>query len=263
MSDHYDTVYRHFARDLAAAVRRETYGEDIGQTSWLTADDFRRWLSWLALPADAVVLEVGCGSGGPALVLVRATGARLIGVDVSRPAVAAATTLAAAAGLSRRACFLRADGGVGLPFADASFDALFCIDALNHLPSRAAVFCEWRRVLRPGGRLLCTDPTVVTGLLSSDECSARSLNAPSYFSPPGEDERLLHAAGLRLLRVEDATEAAALVAGRRHAARERHQDALVAAEGPERFARGQRLYAAVATLARERRLSRFVFLARR
>jgi SAM-dependent methyltransferase len=263
VSDHYDTIYGHFNRDVAAAVRRETYGEDIGQTSWLTADDFRRWLAWLDLPADAPVLEVGCGSGGPALCLVRETGARLTGVDVSRPAVAAATALAEAEGLSHRARFICADGGGKLPFADASFDALVCIDALNHLPERTAVFEEWRRTLRPGGRLLVTDPTVVTGLLSSDEIAARSLNAPSHLSPPGEDERLLLAAGFEVIRAEDATEAAALIAGRRYAARERHREALIVGEGDERFARGQRLYAAVATLARERRLSRLVYLAKR
>ena len=42
--DLYDNVYGDFASGAEAAVRRETYGEDLGQSSWLTADE------WLGLP---------------------------------------------------------------------------------------------------------------------------------------------------------------------------------------------------------------------
>jgi SAM-dependent methyltransferase len=147
--------------------------------------------------------------------------------------------------------------------ADASFDAIVCIDALNHLPHRADVFVDWRRLLRPGGRLLCTDPTIVNGLLGSGELVDRTLNGPSFFSPPGEDERLLTNAGFQILRVDDGTPAAAEIATRRLGARERRRATLLAVEGDERFARVQRLYSAVATLARERRLVRTVLLAQR
>jgi SAM-dependent methyltransferase len=43
-----------------------------------------------------------------------------------------------------------------------------------HLPDRGRLLGECRRVLRPGGRLLYTDPVVVTGRVSSEESATRS-----------------------------------------------------------------------------------------
>src|SRR5215469_12359184 len=46
-----------------------------------------------------------------------------------------------------------------LPFADATFDVVYCTTLLHHLPQKARQQClsEIRRVLRPGGRLLAVD----------------------------------------------------------------------------------------------------------
>ena len=61
-------------------------------------------------------------------------------------------------GLSERTEFLAADCGVRLPFDAGTFDAALCIDAINHLLDRRGDLSEWARLLRPGGRLLYTDP---------------------------------------------------------------------------------------------------------
>jgi ubiquinone/menaquinone biosynthesis C-methylase UbiE len=66
-----------------------------------------------------------------------------------------------------------------LSFTDREFDAITCIDAINHLPERSVTIGEWARILRPDGRLLFTDPTTVTGPLSNDEIAVRS--AAGYF----------------------------------------------------------------------------------
>jgi ubiquinone/menaquinone biosynthesis C-methylase UbiE len=61
--------------------------------------------------------------------------------------------------LTARACPLArfaADAGLPLPFADASFDAVVCIDAINHRPDRLGVLRDWHRVLKPGGRIMFT-----------------------------------------------------------------------------------------------------------
>jgi hypothetical protein len=52
-----------------------------------------------------------------------------------------------------------------------------------------------------------------------------------------------------------------LVSGRWHASRERHREDLIKIEGEERFAGLQTFFSTVHSLASERRLSRFVFLA--
>ena len=92
------------------------------------------------------------------------------------------------------------DANARLPFDDNSFDAVLCIDAMNHLPARLAVLREWQRVLRPGHRALFTDPVVITGPVTNDELALRSSIGVFLFVPPGINERLIEEAGLRLVR---------------------------------------------------------------
>jgi ubiquinone/menaquinone biosynthesis C-methylase UbiE len=261
--DLYGASYGGFASDLYGKVRREAWGEEIGQNSWLTRDELERFVSRLQLGDSSRVLEVGCGSGGPALHVARLTGCEIVGVDLHDDAVANATRIAREAGLDARASFVRADANETLPFESESFGALLCIDAVNHLRDRPRVFSDWVRLLAPGARVLFTDPITVTGPLDSDEIAIRASIAYFVFVPPGEDERLLREAGLRVLAVEDATENMATVAERWLAARARRADSLRAIEGNETFHGQQRFLEVAARLARERRLSRFVYLAQK
>ena len=259
--DLYGASYGGFASDLYGQVRRDAWGEEIGQNSWLTRDELERFISHLQVGESSRVLEVACGSGGPAVHVARLTGCEIVGVDLHDDAVANASRIARAAGLDARARFVRADASGKLPFESGSFQALLCIDAINHLRHRPRVFGDWVRLLAPGGRLLFTDPVTVTGPLGSDEIAIRSSIAYFLFVPPGHDERLLREAGLRVVAVEDATENMASVATRWRAARAKRGVALREIEGDERFHGQQRFLEVAARLARERRLSRFVYLA--
>jgi SAM-dependent methyltransferase len=257
-------AYGRFEEEVLARVRARTFDEDFGQNGWTTADEYRRWSAKLALRPGSRVLEVACGSGGPALFLASSTGARVAGIDVDENAVATAGRRAAKAGAAAPGAeFRRADGNEPLPFADATFDALLCVDAANHFPDRPRVLREWRRVLRPGGRVLFTDPVVVTGPVTSRELALRASIGPFLFAPPGSTERLLDDAGLELLEREDLTDAAAGIARRWHDARAAERDALVRMEGERRFEDLQAFFEITHRLASERRLSRFAYLARR
>ncbi len=259
--DHYGAHYRDFTADVYGEVRREAFGEDIGQNSWLTLDELERFGSRLELRPSARLLDIACGSGGPALHLARLTGCEVVGVELYEEAVANGNRLARDAGLQIQANFVQADASRPLPFEGDSFDAILCIDSINHLPDRARVLADWARVLRPGGRLLFTDPVTVTGILGSDEIAVRTSIGYFLFVPPGENEQLLTEAGLTVLAVEDATDQLAEVARRRHDARAKHSEAVRQVEGDEAFEGRQRFFDIVATLARERRLSRFVYVA--
>jgi SAM-dependent methyltransferase len=261
VADHYGAHYRDFASDDYAEVRRTAFGEDIGQNSWLTLDELERFQSWLELRPATRLLDVGCGSGGPALHLARVIGCEVVGVDLYEEAVANGNRGAREADLETRASFVQADASQPLPFESACFDAILCVDAVNHLPDRRGVFSDWARLLRPGGRLLFTDPVTVTGMLGSDEIAIRTSIGYFLFVPPGEDERLLTEAGLSVLVVEDTTERLAEVAARRAGARAEHAAALRQAEGDEAFEGRQRFFEIVAALASEGRLSRLVYVA--
>ncbi len=261
MVDLYGASYGGFARDVYAEVRSEAWGDEIGQNSWLTRDELERFMVKLQLDGSSRVLEIGCGSGGPALHLARSSGCEIAGVDLHADGVANATRMAREAGLDARARFVRADASEALPFASGSFAGLLCVDTVNHLRDRARVFGEWARVLAPGGRALFTDPVTVTGPLSSDEIAIRASIGYFVFVPLGEDERLLRNAGLRPLAVEDATENMAAVAERWLAARGKRAATLREIEGEQTFDGQQRFLEVTARLARERRLSRLVHLA--
>jgi cyclopropane fatty-acyl-phospholipid synthase-like methyltransferase len=259
----YGTAYGNFAAQAVEQVRRETYDVDFGQSSWVTADEFRRFFRTLNLTATDHVLDVGCGSGGPALFLAREIGCRVTGVDVDEAGLRAGETAARQSGLADIVIFRKADVAQPLPFPDNEFDALVSMDALCHFPNRARLFIEWRRVLRPGGRLLVTDPVVVTGLVTKDELATRSSTGHFEFCPPGVNDRAVRDAGFVLESVEDVTENEAQVSGRWHDAREKRADELRRLEGEETYAGLQRFLATVRLLTTERRLSRFVYLARK
>ena len=150
LADHYSAQYGQFGAQVHAEVRRAAFGKDIGQNSWLTAAELERFSSSLELGSSSRLLDVASGSGGPALHLARATGCDVTGVELYDEAVETANQLAAETGLEARARFVRADASRPLPFGDDTFAAVLCVDAVNHLPGREAVFADWARLLRPG-----------------------------------------------------------------------------------------------------------------
>ena len=249
--DLYDNVYADFAGDAEHAVRRETYGEDLGQSSWLTAREWLEFADQLGIAAGTDVLEVGSGSGGPAVYLADKRGCRITGVDVNEHGVRNATALAAAHGLTERAQFKAVDASQPLPFSNECFDAVVSNDAMCHIANRAAVLRDWYRVLRPGGRVLFTDAMVLTGVVSHEEIATRSSIGFYLFVPPGANETMLREAGFTVRAVQDVTANAAEVASRWHDARARHREPLVAREGEANFEGLQRFLRCVHTLSVE------------
>jgi SAM-dependent methyltransferase len=257
VSDLYGASYGNFATQLFAEIRREAFGEDIGQTSWLTAEEQDQFITWLQLSDTSRLLDVACGSGGPTLRIARATGAAVIGIDLHDQAIAKACAQTS----TEAARFEVHDAADPLPFERASFDALICVDAINHFVDRPRVLAEWRRVLKPGGRLVFTDPIVVTGPLTHHEVALRSSIGFFLFVPAGYDEQQLAAAGFTLDRVEDRTENMARMARSWLDARKAREHDLRTIEGDATFEGQQRFLETASLLAAERRLSRLALFA--
>jgi len=163
--------------------------------------------------------------------------------------------------LADRATFFAWDCNLPLPFDGEVFDAVLCIDSIGHLDDRAAVVADWRRLLRKGGRLVFTDPLVVTGPLAKGEIDGRAALGPHLrFVPPGFNEDVIRAAGLALVARKDRAVAQAEVASRWHDARLRRETLLRRDEG-DWFERRQLMLKTTAELAASRRLSRFLYVA--
>ena len=229
--DLYDSAYGNYESATYRQVRIETYGEDFGQTSWVTTEESNAIPQLLGLRSDSDVLELGCGSGGYALHLAEKVGCRLIGLDINVPGVRNANQLSLARGLASQVRFEQCDASKSLPFDDNTFDAVFSNDVLCHLPGRAEVLVEMFRVLKSGGRMLFSDALVIGGMVSHEEIATRSSIGFYVYSPPGENERLMERAEFRHIRVKDTTESAARIAKQWYQAWEKRKEELIAAEG--------------------------------
>jgi 2-polyprenyl-6-hydroxyphenyl methylase/3-demethylubiquinone-9 3-methyltransferase len=98
------------------------------------------------------VLDVGCGGGYTCEFLAK-RGAIVSGIDPSAACIEAAQAHAAASALT-----ISYHIGVGekLPFAAEQFDAVVCVDVLEHVQNPSATVAEISRVLKPGG-VFCFD----------------------------------------------------------------------------------------------------------
>lgn len=259
--DLYDTSYGNADLAVYSQVRRETYGRDLGQTSWTSLEEFAEIPRRLELNASSNVLEIGCGAGGCALHLVETIDCRLTGIDVNAHGIRAADQLAHDQQLADRAHFMVQSAAGRLPFSDETFDAAYSNDAFCHIPNRPALLRECRRVLKPRGRLFFSDALVINGPVTNEELVTRSSIGYYVFVPRGENERLIGEAGLKLVAAKDTTPQAALIAQRWHDARASHRDALVTIEGENNFEGLQAFLSCVQRLTSENRLARFLYIA--
>jgi ubiquinone/menaquinone biosynthesis C-methylase UbiE len=258
--DLYDNAYANYDANVYRQIRVETYGEDLGQTSWVTSEESQEIPRALHLTASSNVLEIGCGSGRYALQVAATVGCCVVGLDTNAPGIQTANQLAASRNMASQVRFEICDAAKKLPFSDSTFDAVFANDVLCHLPGRLSVLREILRVLRPGGRMLFSDALVIGGLISQQEIAARSSIGFYIFSPPGENERIIKEAGFRLESASDTSQQAATIAKRWRDARKKRQEALLATEGAANFEGLQQFLSTVHTLTIERRLLRLVYL---
>ena len=130
IADRFDTRYRFYGYDGV----RETLLDFLGRE-------------------PNAVLEVGCGTGHWLAVAHEARPKPSpYGIDPSAQMLARAAARSAKASAERpRLARARAEN---LPWRDATFDRIFCVNALHHFTDRGRFFAEARRVLRPGGGLL-------------------------------------------------------------------------------------------------------------
>jgi SAM-dependent methyltransferase len=257
----YDRVYEEFDSPLAQQLRRESYGKDIGQHSWVTAEELEEDIPQLELSRASRFLDLGCGPGGPLAFIVGQVGCQGSGADVSPQAIAAGRARATSLGLDRLITLQEADLNGPIPFASGSFDAVISLDVVLHLSHRLSVFREVARVLAPGKRFLFTDAGVVKGSVSDEEIRLRAVHGYTQFAAAGFNERMLGTAGFRLLDRNDRTASLLKNATGRLAARLAHRAELEQLEGSDAYERQQRYLETVIGLSERGAVSRMMYLA--
>ena len=261
--DLYDGAYGNYETEIYRQIRIETYGEDLGQTSWVTTEESNQIPEILDLTPHSSVFELGCGSGRYALQLARKCGCRVLGVDINESGIRTACRLAEDSAMSSLARFDQCDASKRLPCADGGFDAVFSNDVLCHIASRVHILGELFRVLRPGGRLVFSDALVINGAISNTEITIRSSIGNYIFLPTGLNEQFIEQAGFSLLEADDTTASASMIAKRWRDARESRRASLIALEGVTTFDGLQQFLQCVHTLTSERRLLRILYAAQK
>ena len=169
-----------------------------------------RFLAWLAPPADAQWVEIGCGTGAlTAEILARAAPRSVLATDPS----AGFLDFARSRVSDRRVRFEAADA-THLPIADCVADVTAGALAVNFVPEPAAALAEMHRVLRPGGLLgFCVWDYPAGGMEMMDvfwqearaldpDADARNENRGFGFCSRDGLRRLAEDTGLAGLRVE-------------------------------------------------------------
>ena len=138
------------------------------------ADASRRTVAAMAdriaggLGRDARVLDLGAGYGGAARYLAERFGCRVTCLNISETQNDLNRRMTEDAGLSDRVEVVHGDFE-HIPGPDAAYDAVWSQDAILHSGDRGRVLDEIRRVLKPGGDLIFTDP------MQADDCPAGVL----------------------------------------------------------------------------------------
>jgi SAM-dependent methyltransferase len=142
------------ARD-AIVARSLGLPPDLQSTSLLTGPGIGTVTEALGLRAGSLLVDAACGRGGYGMEVARRSGARLLGVDFSEVALAAARSGAARLLPHGRAEFRAGTlTATGLPAGIA--DGLMCVDAVQFADPPLAALREFRRLLAPGARLALT-----------------------------------------------------------------------------------------------------------
>lgn len=104
----------------------------------------------LGLRPGMLVLDIGCGVGGPMREIARHSGASIRGVNNNAYQIEKCRKYNRSFGLEQLCDVIQADF-MKLPLPDCSVDAIYAIEATCHAPDRRQLFAELRRVLKPGG----------------------------------------------------------------------------------------------------------------
>ena len=139
------------------------------------------------IAAGERVLDVGCGEGWFASELARA-GARVVGIDVAEE------PLLRACARDPRLDLRLVDGDGPWPVEDASCDAVWAGETIEHVADTAGWLSEARRVLVPGGRLLLSTPAHGRMRVLALALSRRAFEA--HFDPRADHLRFYTRSGL-------------------------------------------------------------------
>ena len=157
-----------------------------------------RWLYMSGLTQSSAVLDIGCGEAETVRLLTK-LGHRVIGIDISLG------VLLESKKRCPKASFVQQDFAFQLPFAEGSFKLVICLEVFEHLFYPKDLTREIRRVLAPGGTLICSVPyhglpkNIIIALIAFER-HYRIDNPHIRFFTDRTFQKMIEAAGLQVIK---------------------------------------------------------------
>ena len=133
----------------------DAYPEGLEHYGYLTNNDIEVLTSLIDIAAGEIILDIGCGKGGPGLRLAEILDAKLLGIDIIQEAVDQAKLFKSQFKLNHEALF-EVGEFYNIPLDDSLVDVAISIDSVWTAPDKDRTFNEVCRVLKPGGKFIFT-----------------------------------------------------------------------------------------------------------
>jgi demethylmenaquinone methyltransferase/2-methoxy-6-polyprenyl-1,4-benzoquinol methylase len=155
----------HGATTPARSPDAEPFTRSLERMNYFQEPEARALIADLRLPAGSSGLDVGCGVGLYTLWLAEAIGlrGRVVGIEPTAERVEAARELVGTR-LDRGRIEFREGDGTALDLKDRSVDWVWCGDVLHHVLETDRALAEFRRVVRPGGRVIVKESQVLSAM---------------------------------------------------------------------------------------------------
>ena len=197
-----------FLRDRGIDPEQPTYQDffPFDQLHGRGIEATREHIELAGINSNMHVLDLGCGVGGCSRVIAVTCGCRVTAIDLTPQFLEVARELTRWCGMADRIEFRQADA-LDLPFADGTFDHVWCHNVTMNIQDKKKLASEVARVLKDGGRFSCSEVgqgpggSLIFPLPWATDASASFLVTPAMMRQALED------GGLRICKEIDLTDA--------------------------------------------------------
>lgn len=204
-TERFENLYARSQSPVMLSIERSVCGCNYGGSSWTTRTEADGLITLLGLRSGMHLLDLGAGSGWPALYMSKQSGCSVTLVDLPANALRIARQRATRDGISQRVAAVVADAA-NLSFPDASFDAISHSDLLCCLKHKRSVLAACRRTIRADGCMAFTVISVAPGL--SVEQHYRAVeNGPEFIESDDDYSSMLDQTGWKIISCDDITAA--------------------------------------------------------
>jgi SAM-dependent methyltransferase len=166
----------------------------------------REHIERAGISSNMHVLDLGCGVGGCSRVIAATCDCRVTAIDLTQQCIEIARELTRRCGMDERIEFREADA-LALPFADGTFDHVWCHNVTMNIPDKKKLASEVARVLKSGGRFSCSEVGQGPGGALIFPLPWATDAAASFLVTPAMMRQALEEGGLRIKEEIDLSDA--------------------------------------------------------